>query len=416
MSRPDETLSGPVGAAPAIRFRNVWMQKHPTPSHRGSDFHWHPNDVPATVRVELSELLSRYRADRMSLWVINEDHVVWARAFTAVAPGDPRRYTGLAACVAQPEGEPWQHAMGEIFATMRLPPPTPYDPATAIAEHSLPLPPVPDTVTAPAPVASETLAGVVSATQIAQAVYLGGPTYSPDPYAPELPAYLGRLLTWLPTEERAHPRRGAFIDRDPQNEISASTNRGLINLLHYLTLAWCCPPSIRERSPDFPERAWQLVLELSANLNRSLPDLLGDLGRVAAAWDTTDDLRQFVLAQRVLTRAQVSACDQRAPRPLFADTIPDAGWLWNRIMHYWGRALLPARDEELDRLAALLAQRIAVDHLFHLDAPGRVGLPRRYLRRLVFESLLPQERRAEMTRALARYAPSLFTEPEVSLG
>jgi hypothetical protein len=207
-----------------------------------------------------------------------------------------------------------------------------------------------------------------------------------------------------------------FVDQPTQVEISASRNRGLVNLLHYLTLAWFCPEAIRRREPDFPVQAWQLVLELAARLGRSLPDLLADLGAVATAWDTTDDLRSFLLTQRVLTREQVAACDARAPRPLFSDSVPDAGWLWNRIMNYWGRALLPASDAELERLAALLAQRIAVDHLFHLDATDRTALPRRYLRRLLYESLLPRERREVMLRALARYVPSLLRHREVLLG
>lgn len=403
----------------AVRYRGAWMQKHPSPSHNGSDFHWHPADVPARIRVELASLLTRHRSERASLWLLAGDHVVWARSFSAMAPGDRRVYTGLAATVAMPEEGPWQHAVHDILARMPLPPAAPCTSSEApaavdrvehvtAAEDAAPV--------APSAVPPERLRALFDPTQIAQAMYLGGPAMCTDPHHEELPAIFGHLLTWLPPAERVHPRQGVFLDQPTHVEVSASKNRGMVNLLHYMTLAWFCPDAIRGHQPDFAVHAWQLVLELAAQLERSLPDLLAELGAVATAWDTTDELRSYLLAQRVLTYEQVTACDRRAPRPLFSDTVPDAGWLWNRIMNYWGRGLLPASDAELERLAALLARRIAVDHLFHLDAPDRTALPRRYLRRLLYESLLPRERCQAMTGALARYMPSLFQHPEVPFG
>lgn len=403
----------------AVRYRGAWMQKHPSPSHHGSDFHWHPADVPARIRVELASLLARHRSERASLWILAEDHVVWARSFSATAPGDRRVYTGLAAIVAVPEEGPWQSAILDILAHMPLPPAAPctslreaadMDRLAHVRSIEDPAP------VAPSAVAPERLRALFDPTQIAQAVYLGGPALCTDPLDPELPAVFGHLLTWLPPAERAHPRQGLFLDQPTHVEVSASKNRGMVNLLHYLTLAWFCPDAIRGHQPGFAVQAWQLVLELAAHLGRTLPDLLAELGDVAAAWDTTEDLRSYLLTQRVLSYEQVAACDRRAPRPLFSDSVPDAGWLWNRIMNYWGRALLPASDAELERLVALLARRIAVDHLFHLDAPDRTALPRRYLRRLLYESLLPHERCQAMTGALARYLPSLFQHPEVPFG
>lgn len=405
----------------AVRYRGAWMQKHPSPSHRGSDFHWHPADVPARIRVELTSLLAGHRGERTSMWILADDHVVWARAFSAVAPGDPRRYTGLAATVAMPEPGPWKHALLDILARMPLPRAAPCeaDADTAAIDQTVHIGTQPGeerTPVAPAAVSPERLRALFEPTKIAQAVYLGGPAFCSDPHDPDLPVVLGHLLTWLPPAERAHPRKGVFGEQPMTPEISASQNRGLVNLLHYLTLAWFCPDAIRQREPEFPVQAWLLVLELCAALGRSLPDMLSDLGAVASAWDTAEELRSYLLSRRVLAYEQVAACDRRAPRPLFAPTVADAGWLWNRIVHYWGRSLLPASDEELGRLAALLAQRIAVDHLFHLDAPDRTSLPLRYVRRLLYESLLPGERRAVMNRAVARYVPSLFQHPEVPLG
>ena len=431
-----------------VVFRNVWMQKHPTPSHRQSDFHWHPEDVPASIRVALSELLARYRGEQVSIWLIGTSYVAWARLFSDTAPGERLRYTGLAACIAQPQQSSWRHAIPEIFANLKLPPAAPWRSEGAVSiepwSRSVPVRPGmrpgdessgsstarpgrgrsatvdPSTLAAtalrPAGIDADMLSALCDPGQIAQAVYLGGPAQASDPYDERLPTLLGRLLTWLPIDESAHTRSGAFLGRPGDVEVSASTNRGLVNLLHYLTRAWQCPETIYRRDPGFPERAWLLVLELSASLGRSLPDLLDDLGRVAAAWDTTDDLRTFLLTRRILTRQQIARCDHHAPRPLFSDSVPDAGWMWNRLLHYWGRNLVPVSDYELTNLAALLAQRVAVDHLFHFDAPDRIGLPRRYLRRLIYESLLPKERLDTMTHAVAQYAPSLFHQSEVPLG
>lgn len=403
----------------AVRYRGAWMQKHPSPSHHGSDFHWHPTDVPARIRVELASLLARHRGERTSMWILADDHVVWARSFSAVAPGDPRRYTGVAATVAMPEPGPWKYALLDILARMPLARAAPCeaDADTAAMDQTVHIGVFDErTPVAPAAVAPERLRALFEPTKIAQAVYLGGSTYCSDPHDADLPGVLGHLLTWLPPAERAHPRQGVFVEQATSPEISASQNRGLVNLLHYLTLAWFCPEAIRQREPEFPAQAWLLVLELCAHLGRSLPDLLSDLGAVASAWDTTDELRSYLLTRRILGHEQVAACDRRAPRPLFAASVADAGWLWNRIMHYWGRSLLPASDDEIGRLAALLAQRITVDHLFHLDAPERTSLPRRYMRRLLYEALLPDERCAVMTRAIARFVPSLFQHPEVLLG
>ncbi|ACY14994.1 hypothetical protein [Haliangium ochraceum] len=402
----------------AVRYRGAWMQKHPSPSHRRSDFHWHPSDLPARIRAELADNLARYGSERASVWLIGDDYLAWARSFSATAPGDQRRYTGLAATVATTDEGPWQDALLDILAHMPLPPAGPYSTSIThgyvdrethlpVADEHLPLP--------PAAVDPERLRALFTPAELARGLYLGGAMSCRDPHDEHLPLVFGHLLTWMPRAERAHPRQLVLVDRPLASGTSAPNNRGMINLLHYLTLAWFCPPAIRERDPQFTVRAWQLVLELAFHLERPLPDLLGDLGAVAAAWDTTEDLRSYLLSHRILRHEQIAACDRRAPKPLFASSVPDAGWLWNRITHYWGRQLLPASDAELARMAALLAQRIAVDHLFHLDAPERHTLPMRYLHRLLYESVLPAERRELLLRALAQYVPSLLTHPEVPL-
>ncbi|MCB9559629.1 MAG: hypothetical protein H6708_04415 [Kofleriaceae bacterium] len=74
-------------------MRRAWLQKHPTPLGADGDFHWWPGDVAAATRTRLAG------ADApLTLWLA-PGQVSWARRFTAVAPADDRRYTGVAAVV-----------------------------------------------------------------------------------------------------------------------------------------------------------------------------------------------------------------------------------------------------------------------------------------------------------------------------
>lgn len=390
-------------------FEHAWLQRSTAPVRSAGALHWHPDDVPVPLRSLLVELTARGSSQRVCAWVITESHLVWARAFPAAARADGQRHARLAATIARPVDPemPWRDALPEILTRLPLAPPAPPPdgaPVQQMCSVTAPERPAP-----PRPIDPGRLAHLFEHgnTGLARAVYLGGHTHCYDPHDDRLPALFARLLSWLPAGEREHPRNGVFVDQPIPTDSSATLDRGMLTLLHYLTRAWFCPAPIWRRQRSFPVHAWQLVLDLSRHLERPLPDLLGGLGAVAAAWDTADDLRRYLLETRVLTHHRIEECDRRAPRPLFAHPEPDAGWQWNRILHYWGRSFLPLDEEELARLAALLAQRIAVDHLFHLDAPERASLPWRYLRRLLFEALLPHEQMDRLRRAVAHYLPSL---------
>ena len=99
------------------------------------------------------------------------------------------------------------------------------------------------------------------------------------------------------------------------------------------------------------------------------------------------------------------ACDRRAPAPLAA--ARDAGWLWARVVHYWGRGLLTGDD--LDRrLGRLLARRVVADHLFHLDAPEQRALPMRYVHRARRESLVTRAHADRLLAHVAAEVPEVF--------
>jgi hypothetical protein len=168
------------------------------------------------------------------------------------------------------------------------------------------------------------------------------------------------------------------------------------------------PREIVERAPAFPAYVWRLVADV-ARTGVNVVELFDELTEMAESWDDARDLERYLL-RRAFTPDEVAACDRRAPAPLFAETS-DAGLLWNRVLHYWGRGLLrrPADEEALlRRLATILAYRILVDHLFHLDSPKDAELPRRYLRRLQYEALLPAQRMNAVLSTLGKTMPTLF--------
>ncbi|MEM9488662.1 MAG: hypothetical protein AAGC55_05930 [Myxococcota bacterium] len=408
------------------------MQKHPTPTADDGAFHWHPPGLPGAIRATLSDLATRERGQTSSLWIIDSSYLAWARTFSAVAPGESRRYTGIVATIAQAHGtsngtgngssaRAWSESLPEILSRLRPAPAAPHsraadgDPASAGEAFTLTDPPGADR---PLAVDPDSLVRLFDDRdpQLAHAVYSGGPAYSKGPGADRLPALFGRLLSWLPAAERARPRTGVFT-ADPRGQDPG----GMDTMVHYLTAAWFCPAAIRARRHDYALACWQLVFDLARGQTRDLaPDLAHNAGppdrpvlpvlfdqltELARAWDTADNLRRYLAARHSVTADDLAACDRRAPSPLYSGQAADAGWLWNRLLHYWGRGFLP--DRVLPQLAELLARRIAVDHLFHLDSPDDAALPERYLRRLRYEALLTRSRVADIARAVAQHLPSL---------
>ncbi|MCG8424988.1 MAG: hypothetical protein MJE77_44470 [Proteobacteria bacterium] len=416
-----------------VVFRHAWMQKHPTPSNRGGDFHWHPSGaIPPAIRSTLGELTTRERGQKASLWIIDPSYVAWARTFAAVSPGDQRRYTGLAATIAQPAGDramsgsTWSRSLPGVFAALPLVPAVPLD-GSNDRIVGRPAAPLGDgyalhcTLEGPADAAEKSGPQAVEPDllrrlfddgerRLAGALYRGGPATSRDAHSEHLPGTVGKLLSWFPPNERIRPRTGVFTARSVGVEKLGQSD-GVANFFHYLTRAWFCPAAISRRRPGYALDCWQLVLDLSA---RALPELFADLTRMATAWDTAENLYRYLVDCGALSPDELAACEARAPRPLYNDAVSDAGWLWNRLLHYWGRGFLPERL--LPQLADLLARRIAIDHLFHLDAPDDDSLPGRYLRRLRYEALLPQERVAAMMGAVSQTLPSLSPHSEVYLG
>jgi hypothetical protein len=117
------------------RIRREWLQKHPTPRAGDGDFHWYPAAADPAL---LSEIAAGAAGD-LTLW-LEPGRVVCARRFTEIAPADGRRYTGIAAAIAEhpsasaaallaaipvPDAAPWTSApVDPIDAPLSAHPPT----------------------------------------------------------------------------------------------------------------------------------------------------------------------------------------------------------------------------------------------------------------------------------------------------
>src|SRR5262249_18974322 len=217
----------------------------------------------------------------------------------------------------------------------------------------------------------------------------------PQPTDERLPALWGSVLTWLPAASRAAPRRGTIVAGAlpvPKDPLAVE------NAVHYLARA------LVARDGDFARRTWTLIEEASQASSRDLWRFFEELLRVADAWDDARGLARY-LRTYVLTADEIAGAGAAAPAPLLAEARA-AGLLWNRVVHYRGRGFL--RGDRLDeRLGALLAKRVLIDHLVHLDEAGARDLPGRYVRRLRYEALIPVEQAKVLARELRKTMPSL---------
>jgi hypothetical protein len=366
-----------------VQLRHEWLQKHPSPRAARGDFHWYPGQVDADLRAALAE---GARAGGQALWRLEPGRVTWAVSFAATAPADGRRYVGLAVTIAESD----EASIAELLAAIAVLPAAPWrDQATDDLVEVAPLPPHTTTV-------------MPAAAQAAQALWRGGVMAAPEPASAAWPARLAALETWLPADVRASARTGSII--------GASTGAGDDApapgpMFHYLGAACALPAAIASRDPDFGRRAWRLAAALAARQGAPLEAFFDELAALAGAWDSAADLDAYLARAGVVRPDERAACDRRAPAPL-ADA-PDAGRLWSRVVHYWGRGLL-AGDGLDERLASVLARRVVADHLFHLDAPDQPSLPDRYLRRLRWESLLPRPRARALEARVAVQIPEVM--------
>jgi hypothetical protein len=352
-------------------FRQAWQQKHPTPSHAGWDFHWHPRELPGAAQA-IAQASARGQG-KLAVFAISARSVVWLRGFSVVAPAEQRRYVGWSGASAEID-DPLRFAQALPAALFRLalPEPRPFVAGDTASEAEIELCAL-----------RQGLPPRCDASLVRAAVF-GGEATAADPHDPALPKAVAQLLLWLPPAERTRPRSGVFV----AGATAPSLQPGERNLVHYLHRAWQGASS----------RPWRLVLELCAAERTSLVGLFSELTRVSDAWEDPVALLEYL---------EISD-PGRGPAPLLPAQVGDGGRMWNRVLHYWGRGFL---DVEAERLATVLARRIVCDHLLALDAPAG-GDPERYLRRLRLESLLRARDVRTLRQALLSRLPSLEVQRE----
>ena len=342
-----------------VILRQAWQQKHPSPSHAGWDFHWHPRELPGAAQA-----IAQAREGTIACWSIGPRYVVWLRAFEAVAPAEQRRYVGWAGCAAEVDDPAF---VPMALAHMKLPEARPFAAGDVAREEKI------EIKVRELP-ASRADAGV------ARAAWAGGEVAVAIPHDDNLPALFGSVLAWLPPAERA--KCGAF-----GTHAAALASESERNLVHYLHRAW----------QNGARRSWRLVLELAAAERMTLAELFEELTRLTTAWESPAALVNYL-----------GVGNGRGPAPLRSPGASDAGRLWNRVLHYWGRGFLDVRAEDLARV---LARRIVCDHLLALDTTAG-GDPERYLRRLRFEAMLQAKDVKKLRAALAKRLPSLEVQRE----
>jgi len=391
----------------SLVLRHGWLQKHPTPTAATGEFHWHPagalGGAPAGDLAQASVAAARGSAaalpvlddrgdlrlslvDRLrgvappaALWQLAPGRVVWAQVFAATAPGDGRRYCGLAVTIAEADGA----TAADLLASLVVPPAGPWsgEPAERAVElvRARPAPLSPtrrahrDAIL-PAPV------GVV------RALISGGVAAVEDPARPDLPAWIASLEAWLPPALVARPRQGEWRGGGPR--IADATDP----VADAVIAAWCPPDDV---SPARTRRAWAALNELAASQARGLDAVAAEVRDPDGA------------LHRALRRDELA----RLAEP--AGVEP-----WLHAIHHWGRGRLPldprlrsaadapalvvagADPTLVVRLADLVIARALADH-------AGSGADHAAIDRVRWHALLPAARRRELLAMVAARAPSL---------
>jgi hypothetical protein len=386
----------------ALTVRHAWLQKHPTPTASTGEFHWHPANAlggapagdlaQASIAIARGDRgavasIARDRAgdvgdlrlslvDRLrgvvppaALWQVAPGRVVWAQVFAATAPGDGRRYCGLAVTVAEAPGA----SAAELLASMIVPPAAPW--AGEPAEREVVLVHVPAAALS-ATQRSHRDAVLPAPTGAVRALISGGIGAVEDPARPDLPAWIASLEAWLPASITSRPRQGEWRGR-------AQPLAGAVDpLVAVLLAAWCPADGV---AATRTRRAWTILTQLAGTQGRAVDEVATEvLGELAGLGEL----------DRALT------ADERAHTPA-VDGIAIAPWV--HAIHHWGRGRLdnsPAAASLIVRLADLVIGRVLADHV--AGRPERAAIDH-----VRWHALLPAVRRRELLAAIVARAPSI---------
>jgi hypothetical protein len=325
------------------RISREWLQKHPTPRAGDGAFHWYPAAISEEARAAIADELD----GEATVWLA-PGRVAVARRFEETAPGDGRRYRGIAAVIVEARDA----SVAALLGALPVPEPRPW--GDDVAREEL-------TLEEPAPMRP----AWAHDPGLAAALWYGGRWPGP---LDRLAGTGAALESWLPDEVRARPRRLTLAPTAPAPDAAA---RWLAD-----AAAARGPALARAR------RALAIVAALAAAERRDLAAALADVVELAESWRSAAGLRRY-LASAGVTLAPAHQVDG------------DGDLQWARAVHLWGRGRLDARDA----LAAILARRAVADAL-----AARAGRWRRALR---WEALLPSARADELEAAALARLPLL---------
>jgi hypothetical protein len=401
-----------------IAIRHAWLQKHPSPSAHGGEFHWHPADCDRDLRTGCVERMRGIEPPAV-LWELAPGRVAWAQLFAATAPTDHRHYVGVVLTIAEDNGA----TIAELLDALTLPAAQPWTPAT----HSHPGSPraapsvrrpdtrrpdtsgheargtkrgavvgaggaralssgaqagVNDASRPDLPAKRGTVVGAAARTLpsgghaaiedparfelsakggtidagVARALLSGGQAAVDDPARPELPAQIAVLERWMPKVVVGNVRRGVWRTR----------RSGLApDPVAELVVAACREPGSRA------ETGWRLLGELADAKGAAIDD-------VAASAARTDDA-----LQAVLTEAERAALGGART---FVETL-----------HAWGRGRLErcaSAATATARFADVLALRMLGRLVAGRDAREAIAEAR-------WHALLPSARRTALLAEVA---------------
>lgn len=335
-------------------IRYAWLQKHPSPAASHGEFHWYPAEGDRELRASLVER-SRAVESPAVLWQLEPGRVSWARVFTATAPTDGRRYTGLVVATAEGAGAP----PAELLAALAVPPAAPWSEAGGWDAGGR---------RAGGETAFSAAAAEVSV--IARGLLGGGDAALFDPERGDLPGLVASVERWMPPMIAARRRRGAWR--------GGAVPQGADRVAGLVASAW--------REPGGRgAQAWRLLCELAAvravGVDEVVAGMVASDGPAAALFD--------------------------AERAALGEVRDFAG-----VLHAWGRGRLDRTDDAVT-LATRLADGVALRVLARLMAdqdPGEVIAAVRWY------ALLPGARRAALLDAMVGRAASLRALVEVPHG
>jgi hypothetical protein len=369
-------------------LRHGWLQKHPTPTADTGEFHWYPAGAlePSATHRRSSPslgassssgdggelrlaLVDRLRgvAPPAALWQLAPGRVVWAQVFAATAPGDGRRYCGLAVTVAEADGA----SAAELLASMSVPAAAPWDGEPHEREVELvPAPPTPLSSTQRA----HRDAVLAAPAAVVRALVSGGVASVDDPARPDLPAWIASLEAWLPPAVVARPRQGEWR--------GGGVRVGAVHdpLAQLLVPAWSPADGVDAARP---RRAWTALNELALAQNRGLDDVAPEIG------EPIETALERAFTPDELARLPIAGGRGIAP--------------WVHAIHHWGRGRLdasPAAATLPVRIADLVIARAIAD----LAGSGPEAAA---IDRVRWHAMLPSPRKRALIAAIAARAPSL---------